>query len=379
MNIKYPVAKPVLGQPEKTNLNACIDDGWVSGGYFISLFEKLMEEACDRNFGCTTSSGTTALHLALEAFGIGKGDKVIVPTLTYIATANAILQCGATPVFIDSRESDWQMDERDVFRKITEGNISAVIAVHLYGVPCDIKWIEEVCEKGSVLLIEDAAEALGASYGGRPVGSFGEMSCFSFYGNKTVTTGEGGMVLSDEEEIQAKLKHLRSHATVIDTGYYHDELGYNYRMSNLNAAVGCAQMTRLDSILKRKQEICELYTKTIFREFYSSGSALTHGVETHRLRGRQVKSGYWLYSLVADSKELRDGLMLHLLDNGIDSRPFFTPCHTMPYMPKTKETFPVATDLSERGFNLPTYPELTDDDVKYISEQVLVFLRNNVR
>lgn len=379
MEIKYPLAKPVLGMQEKINLNKCIDDGWVSGGRFVPLFESKLSVFCKREYGCSTSSGTTALHLALLACGVGPGDRVIVPTLTYIATVNAILQCGAVPVFCDSRPSDWQIDEVEVANRIQEGNIKAALIVHLYGVPCDIAFIEEVCKASGVILIEDVAEALGGSVGGRSLGSFGDASCFSFYGNKTLTTGEGGMVLCDNSGIKNRVNHLKNHATVKGKGYVHDRLGYNYRLSNLHAAVGCSQIDRLDSILKRKEEICNLYTKTIFREFNMAGYALSGGVATHRIRRRGIRSGYWLYSLVADSGSLRDGLMNHLAEEKIETRPFFTPCHSMDYMPPTTESFPVATDLSDRGFNLPTYPELTDDDVKYISEQVLVFLRNNVR
>ena len=240
--IKYPLAKPLLGDLEKDNLTACIDEGWVSSGRFIGEFEGRMSKLCGREFGCATSSGTTALHLALEACDIGPGSKVLVPTLTYIATVNTILQCGAEPIFIDSGLLDCKINSLHVTNRIEEGDVDALLAVHLYSVPCNIVFFEELCADREIILIEDVAEALGGSVGGRPLGSFGSASCFSFYGNKTITTGEGGMVLCDDHTILSNLKHLKNQATIKSGEYEHNRIGYNYRMSNLNAAVGCAQL-----------------------------------------------------------------------------------------------------------------------------------------
>lgn len=386
MQYRYPLAKPVLGHEEQTNLIKCIADGWVSAGSFVTDFEKGMSEECDRIHACATTSGTTALHLALSALGIGPGKKVLVPTLTYIATVNAILYCGATPVFCDSRKSDWQMDEQEAANAIIRESVDAVIAVHLYGAPCDVTFLEKFCKDHKVLLIEDAAEAIGSELDGRPVGNFGDASCFSFFGNKNITTGEGGMVLTDDPGLALKMKHLRSHATFTtqpfkeDNGWKkswrHDELGYNYRMTNLQAAVGCAQLDKLEDILIRKQEICELYTKEIFRPI--ARNEISGGVETWRLRRRGVEAGRWLYSLVTDTQALRDGLIHYLYENRIESRPFFEPCHLQNHT-RDFSVFPVAESLSRRGINLPTYADMTDEDVKYISGKVVEFLRHNVR
>ena len=387
MRYEYPLAKPVLGMPEKQNLVQCISDGWVSGGSFVSEFEDCMADLLGRRFACSTSSGTAALHLALEALGIGKGDLVIVPTLTYVASVNAILQCGATPLFVDSRESDWQMDEEKVVEAFKKHHydpypIRAILAVHLYGAPCNISFLEKFCHENETFLIEDAAEALGSGVDGKPVGSFGDVSIFSFYGNKNITTGEGGMALTDDEALHDMMSHLKNHATCRMGGevknYYHDTLGYNYRMSNLNAAVGCAQVDRLDDTLKRKAEICELYTKTIFRPV--AQGRLREVVKTWKLRGRGVKAGRWLYSLVLETQELRDGLISHLENQLVETRPFFEPCDTFDHLEgcSLNMSFPVACDLSRRGINLPTYVQMTDDDVKFISNEVILFLLQNV-
>ncbi len=379
MQYKYPLAKPLVGMPEKENLVNCISEGWLSKGDYIDAFEDAMACLCNREHAVSTSSGTTALHLALEAFGI-KGYKVIVPTLTYVASVNSILQAGATPVFVDSRESDWQMDVEEVMEKALSENVGAIMAVHLYGAPCDIKRLELFCEDYNIFLIEDAAEALGSEADGRPVGSFGNVSIFSFYGNKNITTGEGGMALTNDNDLAYTMRHLKNHATLKGKKYKHDELGYNYRFSNLQAAVGFAQMGRLEDILAQKQRIFDLYTKTIFLKFNETGSVLRNELKTWRLRGRGAKPGLWLYSLIAKSEELRDGLMAYLCEKGIETRPFFSPVHTMEYIEDGDNApcFPVAEELSRKGFNLPSYPSLTNEDVKFISSSVLEYLLNNV-
>ena len=376
MGYIIPLAKPVMGMQEKENLVKCITDGWVSAGNFVTDFEDQMSLYCHREYACATSSGTTALHLALEALGVGKGDLVVVQTLTYIATVNAILQCGAIPIFVDSRGSDWQMDEEKVEAIIKARDVKAVVAVHLYGAPCDIATIEWMCEANNVRLIEDCAQALGSAVNGRPVGSFGDASCFSFYGNKNITTGEGGMVLCDDAALWTELNHMKSHSTVFGEGYSHDKMGYNYKMSNLQAAVGCAQMGRLDGILERKEEICNLYTKTIF-EPVAKGEFGRGRIGSWRLRERGVHAGRWMYSLVLETKKLRNGLIKHLETKGIESRPFFSPCHLAGHI-SDLTLFPVAEDLSRRGINLPTYPEMTDLSVKFVSNEIIQFLRENV-
>lgn len=382
--MRYPLAKPVLGMPEKENLVKCITEGWVSKGSFVDDFENHMALICHRDYACSTSSGTTALHLVLEALGIGKGDMVIVPTLTYIATVNAILQCGATPIFVDSRESDWQMDEENVVEAFdfhhndSDPRVKAVLAVHLYGAPCDVSFLEKFCHENDIFLIEDCAEALGSSVDGAPVGSFGKASCFSFYGNKNITTGEGGMVLCDDGLLWSELQHMKNQSTLFEEGYSHDKMGYNYRMSNLQAAVGCAQLGRLDDILKRKEEIRNLYTATIFRAI-AAGEIRSGWLETWRLRRRGMDAGGWLYSLVCKNEYFRNSLIRYLEGSSIETRPFFSPCHLMGYIGgPSMADFPVAEDLSRRGILLPTYVDMTDEDVKFIAGKVVEFLRQNV-
>lgn len=362
--------------PEKENLVKCITEGWVSKGSFVDEFEERMAVICQRDYACATSSGTSAIHLTLEALGVGPGDNVIVPTLTYIATVNAILQCGANPIFVDSRDSDWQMDEEKVAEALEGGGIKAVVAVHLYGAPCDTVALEKMCVDNNAFLIEDCAEAIGSSVDGMPVGSFGDASCFSFYGNKNITTGEGGMVLCDDGALWTELHHMKNHSTMFGEGYSHDKMGYNYRMSNLQAAVGCAQLGRLDEILKRKEEICGLYTKEIFRPI-AAGLISSGWVETWRLRRRGISAGRWLYSLVFKNEYFRNSLMRHLKNEEIDTRPFFSPCHLAGHI-SDLTVFPIAEDLSKRGMNLPTYVQMTDEDVKFIAGKVVDYLRHNV-
>ena len=382
MRYKYPIAKPLMGMPEKENLVQCITDGWVSGGRFVAEFEQGLARRCNRKHVTATSSGTTALHLALAALGVGRGDRVIVPTLTYIACANAIRYCGAVPIFCDSRKSDWQMDMEEVNLIVDfhKEDIKAIIAVHLYGAPCSIEELELFCRVRGIRLIEDAAQAIGSEFNGRPVGSFGDVSCFSFFGNKNITTGEGGACLTNDDEIAYQLDHLKNHATIKSEEtreYFHNGLGYNYRMSNLQAAVGCAQLDRLESILDRKEEICQIYTSTIFRPM--AAGEFPYSIRTWSLRGRGVKARKWLYSLVLDSFVMREGLMKFLAENGIESRPFFGPCHTMSHFNgPSMADFPVAEELADRGINLPTYVQMTDEDVKFIAGKVVEFLRHNV-
>ena len=347
----------------------------------MAEFEQGLAKLCNRKHVTATSSGTTALHLALAALGVGKGDRVIVPTLTYIACANAIRYCGAVPIFCDSRKSDWQMDVDHVSKLVNlYENIKAIIAVHLYGAPCDISFLEKFCYERKIHLIEDAAQAIGSAVDDRPVGSFGDVSCFSFYGNKNITTGEGGACLTDDKNIAYKLGHLKNHATVKNEETresFHDDLGYNYRMSNLQAAVGCAQLGKLESILDRKEEICKIYTATIFKPM--AAGEFPYRIRTWSLKGRGVKPGRWLYSLVLSTWELREGLMNFLAENGIESRPFFGLCHTMANLNGPNITdLPVAEELADTGINLPTYVQMTDEDVKFISGKVVEFLRNNV-
>lgn len=343
-----PVAEPSLGEEELENVIKAVKSGWISSkGEFIEKFEEEFANYCGIKHGIATSSGTTALHLALTALGIGKGDEVIIPTLTFIATANAVTYCNAKPVFVDSHPEYWCMDPEKIEERITE-NTKAIICVHLYGHPCDMDWIKDIAEAHNLYIIEDAAEAHGAEYKGRKVGSFGDISCFSFYGNKIITTGEGGMCLTNDEELAEKMKMLRDHGMSKEKKYWHEVVGFNYRMTNMQAAVGVAQLKKLDKFIEKKRRIARWYEEGL-RDLAEKGVVKLHPEMPW------AKCVYWMYSILIEDKYgiTRDKLMEKLEKNGIETRPFFYPIHEMPPY-KSSESLDIAEKLSRRGMNLPS-------------------------
>ncbi|MEZ6119223.1 MAG: aminotransferase class I/II-fold pyridoxal phosphate-dependent enzyme [Pirellulaceae bacterium] len=253
------VAEPCLHGNERQYVLDCLDTTWISSrGKYIEQFEERMAEFCGVPFAIATNNGTTALHLALAALGIGPGDEVIVPTLTYIASVNAIRYCGATPVFVDAEFPYLGISPADVERKITS-QTKAIITVPLYGHPVDFDAIDQIARQHGLAIVEDAAEALGASYKERPMGSMGHCASFSFFGNKTITTGEGGMVVTNDAQLADRLRFLRGQAVSPTKNYWHTDVGYNYRMTNIAAALGCAQMEKIDDYLQRRQQVAHWY------------------------------------------------------------------------------------------------------------------------
>lgn len=354
-----PVSEPLLDGNELAYVTDCVRSGWVSSlGEYIPRFEAEFARFCGVRHAVAVSNGTVALHLALETLGIGPGDEVIVPTLTFVATANAVHYTGATPVFVDSEPTTWNLDPAMLSRAVT-GRTRAIIPVHLYGHPADLQPILEVAEGHQLHVIEDAAEAHGAQYRGRRVGSFGTLNCFSFYGNKIVTTGEGGIITTDDDALAGKMRHLRDHGMSPERRYWHPVIGYNYRMTNLQAALGVAQMERVEKFIEKKRWIAQTYNRYLGKV---PGLVLPPAMEWAR-------PVYWMYSvLVTDEFGLsRDGLMSHLRAQHIDSRPFFYPIHTMP--PYWSEAaFPVAEKLSREGINLPSAVTLTEPDIQRVAE-----------
>jgi perosamine synthetase len=263
-------------------------------------------------------NGTAALHVALMALGIGPGDEVIVPTLTYIASVNAIAYTGATPVFVDSLRSTWQVDPEDVRRRIT-ARTRAIMAVHLYGQACDMDAIVAIAEEHRLFVVEDCAEAFGSLYGGRHVGTFGDIAAFSFFGNKTITTGEGGMVVSNDKTLIERARHLKGQGLAAHREYWHDVVGYNYRMTNIEAAIGLAQLERADQLIERKRDLAARYA-----------AALAHlPIDIHSQASGTIHS-YWMFSILVERDDQRDPLRKHLAAAGIETRPLFYPVHTMP-------------------------------------------------
>jgi perosamine synthetase len=251
---KIPVYQPSLKGNEKKYVNECLDSTWISSkGKFVNQFENAFAEYVGVKHAATVSNGTVAIHLALLALGIGEGDDVIVPTLTYIASVNSIAYTGANPVFVDSLQDSWQIDPADVVKKITP-RTKAIMAVHLYGHPCDMDALMEICKKHDLFLIEDCAEAIGTLYKGKHVGTFGDISTFSFFGNKTITTGEGGMVVTNDETLHDRSLHFKGQGLAKHRQYWHDVIGYNYRMTNICAAIGLAQLEQIEQVLIEKKK-----------------------------------------------------------------------------------------------------------------------------
>lgn len=356
-----PIAEPCLGDEELKNVVDAVKSGWISSkGKFIEEFERGFARYCGVKYGVASSNGTVALHLALKVLGIGKDDEVIVPDLTFIATANAVTYCNARPVFVDSHPEYWCIDPEKVEEKITP-KTKAIIPVHLYGHPCDMDAIIDITEDHDLYVIEDAAEAHGAEYKGRKVGSFGDVSCFSFYGNKIITTGEGGMCLTDNEELRENMRVLRDHAMNSNKRYWHDVVGFNYRMTNIQAAIGVAQLTKINQVIEKKMQIASWYKEGL-EDLANRGLITTHPEMSW------AKCVYWMYSILVEDKFgiNRDELMQLLKKRGIETRPFFYPIHVLPPYKTCEDTLNLARTISLKGLNLPSSPTLEKNEIEYI-------------
>lgn len=362
---KYPVYQPSLSGNEKKYVNECLDSTWISSkGRFIPEFERSFESWIGVRHAAAVSNGTVAIHLALVSLGIGLGDDVIVPTLTYVASVNSITYTGATPVFCDSLESTWQMDPEDVRRKISP-RTRAIMAVHLYGQPCDMDELLKIAREYNLFLIEDCAEAFGTYYKGKHVGSFGEISTFSFFGNKTITTGEGGMVVTNDETLHDRVVHFKGQGLAKHREYWHDVIGYNYRMTNICAAIGLAQLEQAKTFIVKKLQIAAWYQREL------KGTPVTF----HSAVG-DVQHSYWMCSILVPSSTDRDSLRKRLSDNGIETRPLFYPVHSMPMYAQHFQRYPVAESIGWRGINLPSYPALNESDVIEISSIIADHFRD---
>jgi perosamine synthetase len=353
-----PIYRPFLDSAELSNALSCIESTWISSkGPYINQFETQFAAKIDVEHATSVSNGTVALHLALLALGIGPGDEVIVPTFTYIASVNAIKYVGATPIFVDSNSDDWQLNPVEANLRVTS-KTKAIMAVHLYGNPCDMLKILEIAKRNNLFVIEDCAEAIGTLINGRHVGTFGDVATFSFFGNKTITTGEGGMVVSRNPKIIRLVQRLKGQGLAEGREYWHDLVGYNYRMTNLCAAIGLAQLDKLDKILELKTSIAEFY----FEEFANTSIRFQSINSSDR-------SSHWMCSILCASDEDRENVRRQLSNNQIETRPLFFPVHTME-MYKTGESLPVAEMLNRRGLNLPSFPGLNLDELKLIANIV---------
>lgn len=346
--IRIPIYQPSLSGREKEYVIDCLDSTWISSkGKYIERFEKGFAEKIGINHALTVSNGTVALHLALVALGIGSDDEVVVPSLTYIASVNAITYTGAKPVFVDSLPDTWQLDPQDVRQKIT-AKTRAIMVVHLYGHPCDMGSIMQIAEEYGLFVIEDCAEAFGSLYKGKYVGSIGHIATFSFFGNKTITTGEGGMIVTNTLDLFSRASHLRGQGLATQREYWHDVVGYNYRMTNICAAIGLAQLEQADSFIKAKRDIALRYQQ-----------GLANLPVTLHCESADVTHTYWMNSILVDDVKERDTLRVHLANQGIETRPLFYPIHTMPMYWVKSHYYPVAENLAARGINLPSWPAMS--------------------
>lgn len=367
-----PVNEPLLNGNELKYLQECIESGWISSeGPFVKRFEEEFARRVGRRHAIAVANGTAALDIAVDASGIGPGDEVIMPTFTIISCISQIVRAGATPVLVDSDPTTWNMDVRQVADKITP-RTKAIMAVHIYGLPVDMDPLVELAQQHGLLLIEDAAQMQGQTYLGRNCGSFGDISTFSFYPNKHVTTGEGGMVLTDDDQLAERARSLRNLCFQPGRRFVHEHLGWNYRMTSLQAAIGVAQLERLDEFVGAKREMGRLYMSHL--------EGLP-GVQLPLPETPYARNIYWVFGLVLDEQLGLDAVeaMKRLADREIGTRPFFCPMHMQPVLLRRGlfrgEAYPVAERLYKQGFYVPSGLALGPQDIGQVALQVREILR----
>lgn len=364
MRIKIPICSPKINERETELVVNCIRSTWISGiSEYVTKFEEEFAKCCGCRYGVATNSGTTALHLALATLDVKKGDEVIIPTFTMIATANSVTYTGAKPILIDSELDTWNIDTSKIEEKITD-RTKVIMPIHTYGHPADMDPILELAEKYSLYIVEDAAEAHGAEYKGRKTGSIGDLGCFSFYANKIITTGEGGMIVTNDQELAEKARWLRAHAFGRKgKHFYHETLGFGYRMSGLQAAFGLAQLERINQFVSIRRKNAKLYNSLLSE---------LEGKITLPPEASWAKNVYWMYSILVEEKfgMSRTRLMEDLELEGIETRTFFYPIHVQPFYSKQYQggEFGVADQLSRKGVNLPSGNNLTHGGVEYVCD-----------
>lgn len=357
-----PISMPYIGEKEKEYVLKALESGWVSSiGEYIDTFEKKFAKYCDTKFALTTSNGTTALHLALAAFGISSGDEVIVPDFTFVATANAVKYTGANVVFADI-DKDSLCICVDSIKKLITKKTKAIIPVHIYGHPANMDEINNIAKENNLIVIEDAAEAHGAEWNGKKVGGLGDVGIFSFYGNKIITSGEGGMITTNDENIYSRLRFLRDHAMSKEKRYWHTDIGFNYRMTNIQAALGLAQLESIDKFVDKKRFIYKWYKDEL------------SGIENIRLNYEHplARNVYWMVCLELKdySEEKRAEFMQRIKELGIDSRPYFYPISDMPMYSGVNCDTKITHIIYKTGVNLPSYYTITQEQVKYICRTI---------
>lgn len=358
---KIPIYKPYIGEDENKIVSECMKSTWISSqGKYIEAFEQNVQKYTGAKHAIAVSNGTVAIHLAMLALDIGPGDEVITPNFTYVASSNSILYVGATPIFVDIDPFSWNLDTSQIESKISS-RTKAILYTNVYGAPAEFNELKKIADKNGLYLIEDAAESFGATYGDKMSGTLGDISTYSFFGNKTITTGEGGMVLTPHKELADKIRKLKNQGNSETVRYFHDMLGYNYRMTNIQAAIGVAQLGKIQEILKLKRKL---------QQNYEDG--LKDLVRFQKLPDNS-SSSYWMCAIMLESVEEKENVIKALEKANIETRPFFTPIDELPFYNKVEDC-PHAKEVSIKGINLPSFPAL----IKKEQDRIIEIIRNNL-
>jgi len=369
-----PVNRPLFSKLEKKYLNQCIDSGWISsGGPFILKFEDSFKKIVSRRYSATVSNGTAALDIAIKTLNLKKGDEIIVPNFTIISCLNEIIREGIKPIFIDADPNTFNIDSDQIENKITK-KTKAILIVHIYGLPVNLDKIIKLKNKYKLKLIEDCAEQLGQTYKKKPIGSFGDISTFSFYANKHITTGEGGMIVTNNKSYYKKFLELRNICfSLKKPRFVHDDLGWNYRMTNMQAAIGYAQLKKLRYFIKKKRKIGNYYSKELQK---------ISDLQLPVLSNEFSKNIFWVYSIIIKNKNFNAIQLSKIMKKkGIETRPFFCPMHIQPIIKKLKlinknEKFPVSEKIYRYGLYLPSGIGNTFDEVKEVVKQLKIIFKD---
>ena len=375
-NEKISVCEPFLNGNEKKYVNEALDTNWISSrGKFVDLFENSFAKYCRVKYATTTNNGTNAIHLALKALSVKPGDEVIIPDFTMICSALPVCYLGSKPVFVDAEPETWNIDPNKIEEKITE-KTKAIMVVHIYGHPCDMKPIWELAEKYNLKIIEDAAEVHGAEYMGKKCGALGDIAAFSFFANKVITTGEGGMVVTNNEKLYDRSRYYKDLCFPLsgERTYLHNDIGFQYRLSNLQAAIGVAQLEKINDYIDMRRNNNRLY-KNLLREI--------NGINFQPEK-EGCKNIYWMNAAVIDPEKFgvdRDKLINKLLEYGIQTRKFFVPMHKQPALQKygcdKSETYPVSNWLSKNGLYFPSGSRLRKKQIEYICDKIIQIHKTN--
>ena len=371
-----PVNVPLLNGNERKYLNECIDSGWISSeGPFVKKFEDEFAKSVNKKYAISVTSGSSALEAAISALDLKKGDEMILPTFTIISCVTPLIRSGIVPVFIDSCADTWNMDVSQIKDKITS-KTKAIMAVHIFGLPVDMDPLIKIAKEYGLLIIEDAAEAIGLEYKGKPCGSFGDISTFSFYPNKLITSGEGGMIVTDNEELAGRCRSLRNLCFQPAKRFVHDEMGWNFRMTNLQAAVGLAQLERLSESVIKKRWIGKKYQENL--------KEVENLIQLPLQRTEYAENIYWVFALVINDKTSFSGaieVMNELKNCGVGSRPFFWSLHEQPVLKVIKSISrnicPISENIARNGFYIPSGLAITTDEIDRVSESVITVLQKH--